>query len=92
MHYQYLISLGMQYLALQSTIENQIFRLVKGVLERVYTIITEISWALLIVTEDRGNRHVRICGNFKSTIDPYINPVQYPLPWFTDTIIWWKRI
>lgn len=57
--------------------EDEIYRLIKGVLERINPITTEISRTSLMVMVVKGDEHVRICGNFESTNDPYISPAQH---------------
>ena len=46
----------------------------------ILTSISYSDWASPIVVVPEADGQIRICGNFKATINPYINTEQYPLP------------
>ncbi|KAK3731884.1 hypothetical protein QZH41_000659 [Actinostola sp. cb2023] len=52
----------------------------QGILQRV----TSSEWATPIVPVVKPNGDVRICGDFKTTVNPQLEPVQYPLPRIED--------
>ena len=64
-------------LAIREKVESELNRLVKiGVLEKVdYS-----DWASPIVPVNKPNGSVRICGDFKATVNPSLNPKEYPMP------------
>ena len=63
--------------ALKPLVEQELDRLEKaGVLERV----THSDWAAPIVTVPKRDGQVRICGDYKVTINPALDVDQYPLP------------
>ena len=37
-----------------------------------------------IVAVIKADGQIRICGNFKATVKPYINTEQYPLTWYNE--------
>lgn len=51
-----------------------------GILEKVDT----SDWATPIVPVPKKNGKVRICGDFKVTLNPHLNVDQYPLPKIED--------
>ena len=46
--------------------------------------VTHSEWASLIVVVPKTNDDVRICADFKGTLDPALIPEQYPLPKIQD--------
>ena len=44
------------------------------------SIITKIEWAAPIVAVPKKDGKLRICGDYKVTINPSMNVVQHPLP------------
>ena len=52
----------------------------EGILEKV----TFSDWATPIVPVVKPNGEVRICGDFKVTVNPQIETEQYPLPRIDD--------
>lgn len=67
--------------ALKPLIEEEIERLIKlGHVERVET----SEWATPIVPIIKGNGKVRICGDFKLTINPFMIINKYPLHQIDD--------
>ena len=63
--------------ALQAAVERELDRLEgEGILERVpYS-----QWAAPIVSVPKPEGTIRICGDYKVTIDPQLEVDQYPLP------------
>lgn len=63
--------------ALKGAIEEELAKLVKlGVLVQV----PSSEWATPIVPVVRSNNKVRLCGDYKVTINPVLDIEQYPLP------------
>ncbi|XP_031348472.1 uncharacterized protein K02A2.6-like [Photinus pyralis] len=72
-------------LALQDQVAAELNRLVvEGVLEPVDTTVTPISWASSIVVALKSNGKLRICADFKVTINKHVQIDDYPLPRFED--------
>lgn len=72
-------------IALQESVRVEIQRLLnEGVLEPVDTTTTPITWATPVVVAIKSNGSVRICGDFRVTINPHVQQNQYPLPLFED--------
>ncbi|KAK2711383.1 hypothetical protein QYM36_012534 [Artemia franciscana] len=64
-------------LAIREKVELELNRLVKiGVLEKV----DSSDWASPIIQVNKPNGCVRICGDFKATVCPSLNPKEYPMP------------
>ncbi|XP_051788199.1 uncharacterized protein K02A2.6-like [Erpetoichthys calabaricus] len=67
--------------ALRPKVEADIERLVKlGVLEPV----SHSEWATPVVLVVKSNGSVRLCGDFKVTVNPVLIAEQYPLPVIED--------
>ena len=67
--------------AMKPLIEKELDSLVeKGVL----TPVTHSEWATPIVAVPKANGGIRICGDFKVTLNPLIEVDQYPLPKIED--------
>ena len=63
--------------ALKTAVEEELDRLESlGVLEK----IDVADWAAPIVVVPKKDRRVRICGDYKVTINPWLDVNQYPLP------------
>ena len=63
--------------ALKSQVEQELNRLEReGVLKRV----NHSQWAAPIVTVPKKDGTVRICGDYKVTVNPVLDVDQYPLP------------
>ena len=63
--------------AMKSAVEEELNRLEStGVLERVEV----ADWAAPIVAVPKKDGRVRICGDYKVTINPMLDVNQYPLP------------
>lgn len=68
-------------LALQAKVEAELTRMVKeGVLEQV----KQSDWATPIVPVLKRNGDIRICGDYKSTVNTVIKTDVYPLPTITE--------
>lgn len=48
----------------------------QGILEKIET----SEWAAPIVPVPKPDNKVRVCGDYKVTINPYLDINQYPLP------------
>ena len=63
--------------ALQSAIDDELERLEReGILEKV----THSEWATPLVAVPKPDGRVRLCGDFKVTVDQSLSIDQYPLP------------
>ena len=63
--------------ALKPAIERELDRLEReGVIQKV----THSSWAAPLVPVPKGDGHLRLCGDYKVSINPYLEVDQYPLP------------
>ncbi|XP_026752395.2 uncharacterized protein K02A2.6-like [Galleria mellonella] len=72
-------------LALREQVNTELKRLVdEGVLEPVDTMATPIEWASPIVIAIKANGNVRICADFKVTINQHVQIDDYPLPRFEE--------
>ena len=71
--------------AMHKAVEAELDRLTsEGILEPVDPMVTPIEWASPIVIAMKTNGAVRICGDFKVTINLYIISDNYPLPRFEE--------
>jgi transposase InsO family protein len=72
---------------LRRAVEDELQRLTqRGIIEPVDPSTTPIEWASPIVTVIKSNGTVRICGDFKVTINQFIQSDSYPLPRFEELI------
>ena len=70
---------------LRKMVEAEIERLVReDVLEPVDATVTPIEWASPIVPVIKSSKEVRICGDFKVTINPNIISDPHPIPRFQE--------
>ena len=68
---------------LKKQVKEEIDRLVKnGILEQVF----ESPWSSPTVNILKSNNSVRICGDFSSTVNKYLDPVNSPLVSIDDVI------
>ncbi len=66
---------------MRSSIEDEIDRLEReGILEKV----THSEWATPIVAVPKSDGKVRLCGDFKVTVNQALQVDQYPLPKVED--------
>ena len=67
--------------ALRSSIKDELDHLEwEGILEKV----THSEWAILIVAVPKPDGRVRLCGDFKITVNQFLRVDQYPLPTAQD--------
>ena len=67
--------------ALRDKIENELCRLEKnGIIKPV----TTSEWATPIVPVLKSNGQIRICGDFKITLNPWLESNKHPIPRVTD--------
>ena len=64
--------------ALKSQVEQELNRLERE------GVVNHSQWAAPIVTVPKKDGTVRICGDYKVTINPVLDVDQYPLPWPED--------
>lgn len=70
---------------LRKAVEQELARLEKnGIIEKVDPEKTPITWATPTVNVDKGQGVVRICGDFRVTINPHLLPDDHTLPTFED--------
>ncbi|KRY29309.1 CTD small phosphatase-like protein 2 [Trichinella spiralis] len=70
---------------LKKPVEAEVQRLVKeGMSESVDPAATPLKWATPVVCIDKRNGNVRICGNFRATINPNLLPESHLLPIFEE--------
>ncbi|GFT42181.1 uncharacterized protein K02A2.6 [Trichonephila clavipes] len=67
--------------ALKERIETELNRLVA---EDIIEPVTYSDWATPIVPVIKQNGNLRICGDYKVTINPALKIEQYPLPRIED--------
>ena len=68
---------------LRDKLQDELQRLVnEGKLSKVF----KSKWASPIVTVFKKDGSLRICGDFSSTVNKFLDPVQNPLPTVDDTI------
>ena len=68
---------------LQDMVKNELQRLEQaGTITKVHS----SDWASPTVNVLKSNNSVRICGDFSSTVNKYLNPVHSPLPTVDDVI------
>lgn len=71
--------------ALRKSVEGELARLVEnGIITEVDPAVEPITWASPIVIVVKPTGAVRICADFKHTINKYIIPENYPLPTFEE--------
>ena len=63
--------------ALKAKVEEELDRLVKL---KIYEPVAHSAWAAPVVPVLKPNGKVRICGDYKVTINPNANSYQYPIP------------
>ena len=72
-------------IALRERVELELQRLVNaGVLLPLYNTNQQLEWASPIVIIQKDNSNIRICGDFKVTINKYINPEPFHIPKFEE--------
>ena len=64
--------------ALKEKVEQELEK--EGIIQKV----DHSDWATPIVPVPKGNNSVRICGDYKTTVNPQLKVDQYPLPRIDD--------
>lgn len=73
--------------AIKPAADAEIDRLVKtGILEPVDPAVTPIEWASPVVYVPKPDGRIRLCGDFKVTVNWYIHPNPHPLPRFGEMV------
>ena len=67
--------------SLQEKVERELERMVQ---EGALTPVTWSEWASPVVVAPKADGTVRICGDFKATVNPCLKVDQYPLPRIED--------
>jgi hypothetical protein len=67
--------------SLRNKIKKELVRLEK---EGTLTKVNHSEWATPIVPVLKKNGDIRICGDFKVTVNPVLKVDQYPLPKIED--------
>jgi len=67
--------------ALQEKIEKEINRLVE---DDVFEAVESSEWATPVVPVLKSNGQVRLCGNYKITVNPQLKVDRYPVPRVSD--------
>lgn len=52
--------------------------------ERIIRKVDHSDWATPILADQKGDNTVRICGDYKTTVNPQLQVDQYPLPRIQD--------
>ncbi|CAB0017172.1 unnamed protein product [Nesidiocoris tenuis] len=74
-------------IAIKKSVETELDRLVtEGIIEPVNLETDPIEWASPIVVVIKPTGKVRICADFKVTINPFIQPTLHPLPNFEELL------
>lgn len=63
--------------AIRSSVDEEIRRLEQ---EKIITSVTTSEWATPLVIVRKANGGIRLCGDFKSTVNQQIEIEQYPIP------------
>lgn len=63
--------------ALKQSVCDEIKKLVEN---KVWKFVEHSNWATPIVVVPKKNNSVRLCGDFKVTVNKFLDPNQYPLP------------
>ncbi|GFO04106.1 Pol polyprotein [Plakobranchus ocellatus] len=67
--------------AMKTEVEEELAKLEKG---NIISKVTHSEWAAPLVVVPKENGKVRLCGDFKVTINPEMKVDQYPLPTVQD--------
>ena len=69
--------------SLREKVEQELERMVH---EGAITPVTWSEWASPVVVAPKADGTVRICGDFKATVNPCLKVEQYPLPRIEDIL------
>ncbi|KII74279.1 Transposon Ty3-I Gag-Pol polyprotein [Thelohanellus kitauei] len=73
--------------AVRNQVEQELERLSnEGILQKFDDVSSPLSWASPIVVIEKPNGQLRICGDFKVSINKHIDYLPYPLPTFRDIL------
>ena len=71
--------------SLEEVVEKELDRLTK---DGIMTPVMHSEWASPIVVVPKTDGRVRICGDYKVSVNPVLDADQYPLSNIEDIVVW----